>query len=229
MEPLTRDAGLRSIVAAVAISALAVGTACQTPTPPTGPTPASGTPIIRSVEPSVPQPSPTPQTIRIVGLDFRAGATVTATLPDGGTLEVTGAAVQVQVPTTIDVSLTLATPGTYRLSVRNANGFRSDPHEVSVVNEQDRRPAVDALLPASAQRSTQPRTISVLGRNFLAGVTIRLTDPLGAIRTLDDSSLVRRSDTALDVTAIFDRLGVYTLVVVNPTGETSETMTLTVN
>lgn len=177
----------------------------------------------------MPLPDPAPQTLRLVGLDFRAGLTVTITLPSTTVFDVPSSALQLRSATLLDVSVTLAEPGPYRVVVRNANGFRSDPFDFSVVNELDRRPVVESILPAAVARSTQARTISVTGRNFLLGATIRMTDPLGVIRTLDDASIVRRSDTALDVTTIFDRQGVYTMVVVNPSGETSETMTLTVN
>jgi hypothetical protein len=203
--------------------------ACQSATPPAGPTPPSGTPIVRNMEPTVPLPNPAPQTIRLIGLDFRSGLTVTLTLPGGALVEVPSSGIVIQSPTMVDLTVTLIDAGPYRVVVRNANGFRSDPFDFSVVNEVDRKPIVESLLPASVARSTLPRVISVTGRNFLIGVTIRMTDPLGVIRTLDDASIVRRGDTALDVSAVFDRQGAYVLVVVNPSGDLSDSVTLTVN
>lgn len=177
----------------------------------------------------MPLPDPAPQTIRLVGLDFRAGLTVTITLPSTTVFDVPSSALQLRSATLLDVSVTLSEPGSYRVVVRNANGFRSDPFDFSVVNQTDRKPVVESLQPAAVTRSTLAQTIAVSGRNFLIGVTIRLSDPLGVIRTLDDASIIRRSDTALDVRAIFDRQGIYTMVIVNPSGDTSETATLTVN
>lgn len=217
-------------MAVSAIGAVLAGAAgCQDVTPPSGPTPPSGTPIVRSIEPAVPLPSQAPQSLRVRGQDFRSGLTLSVTPPGGGVFEVPAAAILLQAATILDVTLTMTDPGPYRIVARNANGFRSDPFDFSVVNELDRKPSVETILPASVARSTQSRTISVTGRNFLIGLTIRMTDPLGVIRTLDDASIVRRSDTALDVTTIFDRQGVYTLVVVNPSGDFSDTVTLTVN
>jgi hypothetical protein len=225
---LVRSHRRRGAILGLAIAAFGTVPACQN-APPPGATPATGTPIVRSVEPTVPLPDPAPQTIRLVGLDFRAGLTVTITLPSTTVFDVPSSALQLRSATLLDVSVTLAEPGPYRVVVRNANGFRSDPFDFSVVNELDRRPVVESILPAAVARSTQARTISVTGRNFLLGATIRMTDPLGVIRTLDDPSIVRRSDTALDVTGVFDRQGAYTFVVVNPSGDFSDTMTLTVN
>lgn len=213
-----------------AIGALLAGAAaCQTPAPPGGPTLPAGTPDVRSIEPRVPLPGPAPQTLRIVGLDFLTGLSITVTLPGGGSIDLPAQSIIIQAPTLLEVTMTLPDPGPYRIVVRNANGFRSDPFEFSVASEVDRKPVVEQLLPASVARSTTPRVIAVQGRNFLIGLTIRLTDPLGVIRTLDDASIVRRSDTALDVTAVFDRQGVYTLVVVNPSGDFSDSVTITVN
>jgi hypothetical protein len=221
----------RAVVTAFSLGCAGfLGTAaCTDAPPPAGPASVNGTPIVRAIEPAVPLPGGTPQTIRLVGLEFRTGLSVTLTMPSGAALEVPSSGMQLQSPTLLDLTVTLAEPGPYRIVVRNANGFRSDPFDFSVANALDRKPAVDSMLPAAVARSTVPRTIQLIGRNVLIGVTIRLTDPLGVIRTLDDASIVRRSDTALDVTTIFDRQGVYTMVVVNPSGETSETMTLTVN
>ena len=217
--------------AAVSLACVLLGAAAGCTKVPSadGPTPATGTPIVRSIEPAVPLPGTAPQTIRVNGLDFRTGLTVTVSSPAGGSNDVPASAVQILAATQLDITVTLADPGPYRILVRNANGFRSDPFDFSVVNEVDRQPVVESLLPASVARATQPRLVSILGRNFLIGVTIRMTDPLGVIRTLDDASIVRRSDSALDVTTIFDRQGVYTMVVVNPSGDASSTVTLTVN
>ena len=221
--------GWRLGIVGLGCALVAAGAGCETPAPPSGPTPASGTPIVRSIYPAVPLPGPAPQTIHLTGLDFRSGLTVTVTPPAGGSFDVSPSGIVLQASTLLDLTLALTDPGPYRIVVSNANGFRSDPFDFSVVNEVDRKPVVESLLPASVARSTVPGTISMLGRNFLIGVTIRLTDPLGVIRTLDDASIVRRSDTALDITTIFDRQGVYTMVVVNPSGDTSTTVTLIVN
>ena len=208
--------GWRLAVLGLAGGLIAGAAGCQAAPPAAGPTPPSGTPIVRSIEPAVPLPGTTPQTLRVNGLDFRAGLAVTISTPVGAAFDVPSSAVQIQAPTVLDLTLTLTDPGPYRIVVRNGNGFRSDPFDFSVANELDRKPVVESLLPAAVARSTQARTISMVGRNFLIGVTIRMTDPLGVIRTLDDASIVRRGDTALDITTIFDRQGVYTMVVDQP-------------
>ncbi len=82
-------------------------------------------------------------------------------------------------------------------------------------------PKISGLSPGLIVESQAPQVITVAGANFLAGLTVSLTDPTGLTSTFEGSAVQSLQASAFAIDATFAISGSYTLLVRNTTGETS--------
>lgn len=82
-------------------------------------------------------------------------------------------------------------------------------------------PKISGLSPGLIVESQAPQVITVAGANFLAGLTVSLTDPTGLTSTFEGSTVQSLQTSAFAISATFAIAGSYTLLVRNTTGETS--------
>jgi hypothetical protein len=89
-------------------------------------------------------------------------------------------------------------------------------------------PTVSGLTPGLIVMSQSPQVITVAGTNFLAGLTVTLTDPTGVTSTFDGTAIHSLQAGAFQISPTLSMSGQYTLLVRNTTGETSQPFTFVV-
>jgi hypothetical protein len=216
---------LRSIsgrVALVTLSALLTGCGEGTPTAPGGVVPE-----IAKVEPAAVGPSSSPQLLAVSGQGFTTGLTVLLTSPAGARGAIVGDAIQGLQSVSFQVSVTLDTPGEYRLAVRLVNGIESNEVSLSVAAPTNSPPRIEAVTPGAVQAGPDVTVVALSGTNFVPGSTVNVTAPSGSISVLTSSSILVATPTSLQFSTIFATAGTYALRVTSPQGQVSNTVTLT--
>jgi hypothetical protein len=89
-------------------------------------------------------------------------------------------------------------------------------------------PMISGLSPGLIVMSQSPQVVTVAGSNFLAGLTVSLTDPTGVTSTFEATAIHSFQASAFQISPTFGIPGQYTLLVRNTTGETSQPFTFVV-
>ena len=218
----------KSILLVLAVAVIALGTV----------RPAGGQeqllgPVISSVAPPAPSRSATVQVLTISGVNFADGLSLTVVEPDGRKQSYTGPAIQARRDTSFKASVTLAAPGPYTLIVTNPDGAASDPFVLKGAGSAQPAtpgisPKIDRVLPGEPTKDPLPQTLAVTGEHFVQGLSVYLTDPIGTVYLLKGSVLGSVTATSFTVSAALEMTGEYTLSVTNPSGESSNSMTIKV-
>ena len=192
-----------------------------------GPAISASTPVILTVAPDNPAPAKDPQTLRITGLNFLPRLTLMVTTPAGNSIELKGEAIRTPTETSFQVDLMMATAGKYTMVVTNSDGGVSAPFVIEVrALAKPPAPAIDRVQPEEITKNQEPQELTVVGRNFGAGLRAILTDPQGA--DVVNPTLRDVTPTSFKVTAKLDMAGPYNLVVSNATGAVSNIATIVV-
>ena len=202
---------MKSIIIASCLSLIVAGTAVQ--------------PRITDVEPTTPAVGPTAQLVTVTGDDFRTGLTLEVTTPGGDIRNVIGRDIQSRRETSFQVWLAFDAPGTYSFVVLNDDGLRSNALAI-----QARRvatlPVIDHVTPEEPLKDAQPQTVTITGRNFALGLRVSVTDPTGTVTVAEQ---IDRTDAhTIVLPLVLDISGQYALMVTNPSGDSSNTVTVTV-
>ena len=177
-------------------------------------------PRIDSVAPSSPARSNSPQTITVTGEDFQAGLKLDVTTPSGEKQVVSGDAILARRATSFQASLVFGAVGRYELVVTNPNGDASPPFVVEVKGQQSAdAPVIARVTPAEAAKRAEPQALQVEGSRFNSGLKAIVTDPAGADVT--DAVVSKLTPNSFELMVKLDQAGDYSLVVVNPSGTTS--------
>ena len=218
----------KSILLVFAVAVIALGTV----------RPAGGQerllgPVISSVAPQAPSRSATVQVLTISGVNFSDGLSLTVVEPDGRKQSYTGSAIQARRDTSFKASVTLAAPGPYTLIVTNPDGAASDPFVLKGSGSAQPAtpgisPKIDRVLPGEPTKDPLPQTLAVTGEHFVQGLSVYLTDPIGTVYLLKGSVIGSFTATSFTVSAALEMTGEYTLLVTNPSGESSNSMTIKV-
>jgi hypothetical protein len=191
-------------------------------------------PVISAVAPQAPARSATAQALTITGVNFSAGLSLTVVDPDGRKTNHTGAAIQARSATSFKVSVVLAARGAYTLIVTNPDGAASDPFVLKNTTEAEppaqARPApkIDRVLPGEVTKDPQPQTLAVTGDHFAQGLSVSLTDPIGTVFVIKGSALGTVTATSFTMSLVIEMAGEYTVMVTNPSGESSNTVMIKV-
>jgi hypothetical protein len=183
--------------------------------------PSSPQPSISSISPEGLQPADAPQTLTFAGAGFDAGVQLLMTSPDGILVTVPGTSLQGIQPTTFQATVVLSQTGTYTFMVRTAAGTTSPPLTIVVQPPGSALPVARVVTPATVPRSNQATLVSIQGTGFAPNASVMITDPTGMLMALTGAQLAQLSPTNVQFTFVFGIRGTYTLVVLNPNGDTA--------
>ena len=195
------------------------------------------TPRVTAVTPSPLFTSPKSQTLKVTGTGFAPGLIVEV-MSQGNTETYSGAAVQGQRSTTFEIAVVLAQPGAAMLLVRNTDGGVSDPFPLKVnvgpagqpePPVPQSRPTIDRVSPDRLTKGTVAQAVTLSGSQFAPGLTVAVTDPTGTVTVVKGTALDASTPTLVKLSLIFDVSGEYTLAIINPPGQSSNTVTVSVS
>ncbi len=217
-----RRRAVLSPFAVIAVLGIAVaGCDPDIPTDPGG----STAPRITSVTPQAPFAAAAPQRLEIRGERFLTGMSMSIAAPGGAIISVPSSEILALQSASFEVVVVLAAPGNHILTIRNASGDMSEPFVLVVQGTgAESQPLISAVIPGSVIRGPNPQNITVQGTNFAFGLTINVTDPDGQIQQLSGSAIAGFTPTGFQLTMIFSKVGTYSFRVVNPSGESSNTV-----
>lgn len=185
-------------------------------------------PVISSVSPSAPSRSASAQTLTIAGSNFSPGLSVEVVGPDSRAMRFAGSAIQTRRETSFQLAVTLIVAGTYTLTVTNADGAASEPF-VFKAQSSAVKPAIDRVLPEQLSKGPEPKELSILGERFMPGLVVYLTDPIGTVYLVKGPAIGPVTATSFEASVVLAMAGEYALMVTNPSGESSDTVTLSVS
>ena len=191
-------------------------------------------PVISSVAPQAPSRSATAQVLTITGVNFSDGLSLTVVEPDGRKQRHAGAAIQTRSETSFKVSVVLVAMGTYALIVTNPDGAASDPFVLKGQSSTQppatpmMAPKIDKVLPEHVTKDPLPQTLAVTGEYFAQGLSVYLTDPTGTVYLIKGSAIGSFTGTSFSVSVAIEMTGDYSLMVSNPSGESSNNVTIKV-
>jgi hypothetical protein len=178
------------------------------------------------------RPSDAAQVLTIAGSTFAADLSLKVVTPDGRPLTFAGAAIRVRRETSFQVAVVLAAPGVYTLTVTNPDRSTSDPFFLKVQPSTrlvaDVRPKIDGVLPGQASKDPQPQLLKISGERFAQGLSVSLTDPIGTVLRFKSPAVGSVTATSFDLSVVLEMTGDYSLMITNPSGESSNSVTFTV-
>jgi hypothetical protein len=220
----------RLSVAAVAACVLSVALGACNSRNPTAPGTVNGgpQPAITNITPAAIQVSPSPQTIVFNGDSFATGLKLIVTAPSGVSTTLEGAPIQSVQPTTFQATVLVDQVGTYTFTVENLTGATSPPFLLVVQPASLPMPTVALITPAAALRSNDAIVVTIGGTQFDSAPSVVVTDPTGASMVVFTQSLLFASSTSIQLSVTFTKGGVYTFVVRNGNGASSNSATVNV-
>jgi hypothetical protein len=94
--------------------------------------------------------------------------------------------------------------------------------------QQGPEPRITAVKPDQLTAGAKPQTLSVTGENFGGTISVQITTPGGAVRTVDAKAIAQPQKTSFTLAYVFDEVGRYELVVLNQDGRRSAPFALRV-
>ena len=182
-------------------------------------------PKITGVQPDKLTASAKPQQITVAGEDFRSGLVLVVTTPGGETKNFSGEDIVGRGPEVFRVSIAFDAVGAYELVVINSDGGKSPPFRIDV-KVLRRAPVIDRIMPFEISRSQEPQSVTLRGSDFEPGLRLSVTDPTGMVSVKDVFD--RLEPTIVVARLVFEVSGIYALVVTNPSGATSNSVSLTI-
>jgi len=188
-------------------------------------------PVISSIAPQAPPRRAAAQLVTITGVNFHEGLSLTVVEPDGRKLKYAGTAIQTRRDTSFTVSIVLAAQGAYTLIVTNPDGAASDPFVLKAQPSTSSgaaavAPKIERVAPEQVTKDPQPQVLAVTGDHFVAGLSVYLTDPIGTVYLINGTAVGSVTTTSLTVSVTIEMTGDYILTVTNPSGQSSNTVTI---
>jgi hypothetical protein len=212
---------MKSMVMAAALSALILSGGTTSPLHG-----AALDPRITGIVPEKPAVSPKPVTVVVNGEEFQSGLSLQVTTPDGQVRTLSGMDITAQRAVSFQVQFTFDAEGKYAFVVLNHDGKRSAPFTLEARRSTASRPSIDQITPQEFSKSPEPQVVTLVGRNFQPGLKLSITDPTGTVTVADRIDKIDAQTVV--VRLVFDQSGAYALMVTNPSGESSNTASLTV-
>lgn len=182
-------------------------------------------PKINGVQPEKVTVSAKPQQITVSGQDFREGLTLVVTTPGGQPRNFTGADIVGRGPTAFRVAIAFDAAGPYELVVMNTDGGKSPPFRIDVKTAVS-APVIDRIQPPEISRSQEAQLLTLRGSGFEPGLRLSVTDPTGTVSVKE--AFDRLEPTIAVVRLVFEVSGTYALMVTNPSGGQSNSISLTI-
>ena len=174
-------------------------------------------PKITGIVPDKPTVSPKAVTVVINGEEFQSGLSLQVTTPGGDVRTLAGMDIAAQRAVSFQVQFTFV--------VLNHDGKRSPPFNVEARRVAN-RPNIDQVTPMEFSKSPEPQVVTLTGRNFQPGLKLSITDPTGTVTVADRIDKIDAQTVV--VRLVFEQSGSYALMVTNPSGESSNTVSLSV-
>ncbi|HEV3329627.1 MAG TPA: thrombospondin type 3 repeat-containing protein [Bryobacteraceae bacterium] len=169
-------------------------------------------PAITGITPNSLQASGNAQTVTVNGTGFQAGLTVAVTGPNGN-VTVT---VQNVTAASFQMTLVLATAGTYMLKATNPDGQSATFTFTVTAGTEAPTPSITGISPSNPQVSGTPQLVTVSGTGFQAGLTVTVTGPNGSVSVTVQNVMATSFQMTLVLAA-----GSYTVKVTNPDGQST--------
>lgn len=188
-------------------------------------------PIISSVEPRAPAARDAAQLLTITGSTFLDGVSLNVVTPDGRVLNYSGAAIRARRETSFQVAVVFAAPGAYTLTAMNPDKSTSDPFVLKVpvpAQAAVATPRIDKVLPDQLTKDPQPQVLKISGERFAQGLSVSLTDPIGTVYLIKSPAVSSVTTTSFDLSVVLEMTGDYSLMITNPSGESSNSVSLKV-
>ena len=183
-------------------------------------------PQITGVSPAGTVQEKAPQTLTVTGRNFADGLALEISSPEGQMQVLSGQDIRGLRETTFQISLLINRPGTYTFTVKNSNGSVSNAFEYKVPAPAP-APSIERIEPSSVPRDTRPQRFTVVGRNFVYGLTVTLTDSAGEVSTIAKDDIGNVTETSFTVDLTLAVSGEYSVLVTNPSTAASNSVTLT--
>lgn len=207
----------------VATIALTLSTAATTP------------PRITGIAPQSLVTGPTAQQIAVTGQGFMRGLSMVVTNPAGATQVFKGMNVEPEESASFSVTVAFPIAGVYQFVVTNTDGGVSQPFSLTVrdgaraaVTSQSTAPVITSISPSTLGKQSQPQTLRVDGARFAQGLIVTLDDPTGQAVQYSGRDIANQTANSFTLTVIITVEGEYTLSLVNPGGQASNAVSLSV-
>jgi len=139
---------------------------------------------ISGILPALPLASPTAQPLTLLGSEFQAWMGVTLINPDGQTVPVAAASVQVGGPTQCQVTAVVDRGGSWKAVVTSPSGPSSPAFVFKVTAPA---PAITGVAPPNVTPGADPQQLTVNGHNLMPNVVATLISPGGGEKKLPAS------------------------------------------
>lgn len=87
--------------------------------------------------------------------------------------------------------------------------------------QQGPEPRITVVKPDTLTVGAKAQMVAVTGENFGNTITVQVTTPGGEVRTVDAKAITQPQKTSFSLSFVFDEVGRYELVVLNPDGRKS--------
>src|SRR5258705_3686438 len=121
--------------------------------------------------------------------------------------------------------ITLNGPETWTIKVSNPDGGQSNTFSFTATAAA---PAISSISPANPTHSGSNQTVTVLGSNFQAGLTVSVTFPGGGGTTLSGSQIQNVTSTSFQMIITFGSSGLWGIRSNNPGGQSSSNFSFNV-
>jgi len=184
-------------------------------------------PIISNVSPSTYPASGSNQTMTINGSNFQTGATLTFRDPQGNSIASTASKLTFVSSSQISYQFNNANdPGAWTVKVNNPDGQSSNTISFTVTPAA---PSISNVSPSTYPASGSNQTMTINGSNFQSGATLTFRDPQSnsIASTASKLTFISSSQISYQFNNGSDR-GTWTVKVNNPDGQSSNTVSFTV-
>jgi hypothetical protein len=198
-------------------------------------TAATSTPRITGITPQSIVTGPTAQQIAVTGQGFMRGLSMVVTDPAGATQVFKDINVETQESASFNVAVAFPIVGVYQCVVTNTDGGVSQPFGLTVrdaapaaATSQSTAPVITSISPSTLRKQSQPQTLRVDGARFAQGLIVTFDDPTGKAVQYSGRDITNQTANSFTLTVIITVEGEYTLSLVNPGGEASNSVSLSV-
>lgn len=195
---------------------------------------AISTPRITGIGPQTLTPGAAVQSVTVTGEGFMKGLSLTVTNPDGATDVFKDVDVQSQEEASFRVPVRLPVAGVYAFVVTNTDGGVSQPFKFTLrattpaPATATMAPVIDAITPPKASKQSQPQTLRIDGKRFQQGLIVTLNDAAGNATQVSGNAISDFTQNGFTITVMLTVEGEYTVSLVNPDGQTSNALSLSV-
>jgi hypothetical protein len=184
-------------------------------------------PEITGISPDPVEPGATARPVTVSGSRFLERLTLTVTGPNGGSAAYREPVIRELRDSSFVVPVLFPTPGDYQFVVTNADGGASNLFRVTA-KANSAAPVISEVRPAHLRASSSQQALTLLGRGFVPGIAVSVTDPAGGVQDVPAGAIADVRPASVDITVTLELAGDYTVVVTTPAGTPSNALSFRV-